>query len=783
MAVRRSSIVDNVLSDWDDATANADATSILSNWDDDAPSSVPAVQPNEGRKPRKRRSGKASPHGRRDDTAMEPGVDADREGNVPDIVIVPASPDDGIDADDGHMHSHDGDGDIGVESRDVSIEEVDDTDIADGVQDGYDVHDGGIIVGGVDEFAGEGLPNDGEGEFDGSSSILDDDDNDDGDGGRGTFDDSFDATDGLITDEPTGGIRIPFDGGVLGDEEDLLSEDDDSDTHNPYPSPVSTGISVPQAGSGDGTTHTPSPAMTVDTTNNHPVTRPHDVLEGFLDMYEDEMDAVKVLQKKNMEESPFGKVLLAKQHNDKLYRQASMSQPVMGNTQYGNDASPQSVDEPMSGNNSAGWGTMDDDNAGVVSASDSTDDDVMSQYDGDGRGYRDDDAVQEPGNGVIDDNGLTQDDDTGLHLDTGIHDDDHDATMAEGRDSASWGGDRGFGMDAVDNGPVAWDNGSSTGWNDGLTDGDNDGGQSVDDIRQALFDSIQSEDYDDRLDIPDVDGGIHDDHDANDVEADGDASVPGGEPDDGSDVSDDEHGSPDTESNNGGGDAKGFMEGLVKSKGSFRDKLGSFMSQVKSELHGGGSPEDSQPERGKSVPSPKDKRSKDMGIDDNNDAHDAQRMGFKQLLALVRQPKRLLSTVAVAVRGVKKATWVIIALVLVIGAVWGSSNIPAIMDKGGVDGTAVDEGSVTLEGAAWRDGMAVVTLGNPSDMVAHVSGTAEVRSWAPTINPMTWLGARVTAHCTIPGVEVNPGEEKTVESTCSEASGVWHRVRVQLQYD
>lgn len=238
---------------------------------------------------------------------------------------------------------------------------------------------------------------------------------------------------------------------------------------------------------------------------------------------------------------------------------------------------------------------------------------------------------------------------------------------------------------------------------------------------------------------------------------------------------------------------EGGIGSLFKGSGSIKEKIAALLAQMKSEFHGGdGSKPDADQTDSRSKTSLSkskgkgDKKSKDAESDGSPKGKKPRKSPKEMMdgvVAAVKNPKQLISTVRSAFKTAKKTTWILVAVITLVVGVWGGSNIPAITNKGGVTEEAVDEGSVSLVGTSWSDGKAKITMRNDSDMIAHVSGTAEVRSWAPTFNPTTWLTARVTASCSVPSVEVDPGAEKTVDAKCGKTSGVWHRIRARLSYE
>lgn len=150
-----------------------------------------------------------------------------------------------------------------------------------------------------------------------------------------------------------------------------------------------------------------------------------------------------------------------------------------------------------------------------------------------------------------------------------------------------------------------------------------------------------------------------------------------------------------------------------------------------------------------------------------------------------RGPLSAVHGVISKIRAVKRSYRIAATLGLVFAGLWTSLNVPAAMDRGGATGEVVDEGSVKVAAARWTGSGVEVTLRNDSEMVAHVSGSAVVKSWSPSASPVSWIGARVTATCRIPSTDVDPGASKTVEaSRCdAEPTGVWHRVKATLEYE
>lgn len=223
-------------------------------------------------------------------------------------------------------------------------------------------------------------------------------------------------------------------------------------------------------------------------------------------------------------------------------------------------------------------------------------------------------------------------------------------------------------------------------------------------------------------------------------------------------------------------DGAGGGSKLRKIRGSIGGKLHALMAQAKSEIGAGAddSPADSEPDRAPAESTGKGKRKSKSAAEDSPSAGSGKGGVLGAVDAVLRK-----------IRAVRRSWRIASALSLVFVGLWTSLNIPAAVDKGGANGAAVDEGSVKVSDARWTGSGVEVTLRNDSEMVAHVSGSAAVRSWSPSASPVSWIGARTTATCELPSTDVDPGESVTVSSIkCdAEPTGIWHRVKATLEYE
>lgn len=216
---------------------------------------------------------------------------------------------------------------------------------------------------------------------------------------------------------------------------------------------------------------------------------------------------------------------------------------------------------------------------------------------------------------------------------------------------------------------------------------------------------------------------------------------------------------------------------LRKIGDSIGGKLHALMAQAKSEIGAGAddSTADSEPDRAPAESH--GKRKSKSAVKDSPSAGNGKGKSGSVLGAL--------DAVLRKIRAVRRSWRIASALSLVFVGLWTSLNIPAAVDKGGANGAAVDEGSVKVAAARWTGSAVEVTLRNDSEMVAHVSGSAAVRSWSPSASPTSWIGARTTATCELPSTDVDPGATVTVSSIkCdAEPTGIWHRVKATLEYE
>lgn len=139
-----------------------------------------------------------------------------------------------------------------------------------------------------------------------------------------------------------------------------------------------------------------------------------------------------------------------------------------------------------------------------------------------------------------------------------------------------------------------------------------------------------------------------------------------------------------------------------------------------------------------------------------------------------------------ALRAMSKARRVAtygIAAAGVLGLAWAGANIP-YMNPTGSNDKAVDEGSVRIAKSSYEDGTAHITLTNDSDMIANISGTADVYTWSPFTHGVTGVIApKKAASCTIPDASIDPGATAELTAKCDgTATGAWPRVKVNIEY-
>ena len=139
-------------------------------------------------------------------------------------------------------------------------------------------------------------------------------------------------------------------------------------------------------------------------------------------------------------------------------------------------------------------------------------------------------------------------------------------------------------------------------------------------------------------------------------------------------------------------------------------------------------------------------------------------------------------------RKARRMYWIASMVAGLLVALWSALNIGAATNKGGPTTEAVNEGSVEVSSASWdkEKDQAEVMLRNKSDMIAHMAGKADVRTWSPDYRPASWVSPRVVASCPIPQQDIDPGKTKTITISMKDCKGkvhgVWPRVKVQLDY-
>ena len=140
------------------------------------------------------------------------------------------------------------------------------------------------------------------------------------------------------------------------------------------------------------------------------------------------------------------------------------------------------------------------------------------------------------------------------------------------------------------------------------------------------------------------------------------------------------------------------------------------------------------------------------------------------------------------IRKARRMYWIASMVAGLLIALWSALNIGAATNKGGPTTEAVNEGSVDVASASWDKSkdQAEVMLRNKSDMIAHMAGKADVRTWSPDYRPASWVSPRVVASCPIPQQDIDPGKTKTITISMKDCKGkvhgVWPRVKVQLDY-
>lgn len=138
------------------------------------------------------------------------------------------------------------------------------------------------------------------------------------------------------------------------------------------------------------------------------------------------------------------------------------------------------------------------------------------------------------------------------------------------------------------------------------------------------------------------------------------------------------------------------------------------------------------------------------------------------------------------VNRVRAFIWLIGVLSTVFVVAWGWVNTHVANDIFAETSSAVDEGSVRVESAQWVDNHVQAKVTNTSDMIAHATPVASVRTFSPQWNsPQSWIVPREVMSCSFKRVDLNPSQSQEIQSTnCTgDMSGVWARVKITITYE
>lgn len=179
--------------------------------------------------------------------------------------------------------------------------------------------------------------------------------------------------------------------------------------------------------------------------------------------------------------------------------------------------------------------------------------------------------------------------------------------------------------------------------------------------------------------------------------------------------------------------------------------------------------------KGKSSPMTKNHEEDERPVRDH-------RFRFPKMTAssMINAPLRLLRKL----RKARRMYWIAYSLAGLFVVLWSFTNISAANSKGGAVDAAVNEGSVEVASATWKNGHVETVLKNKSDMIAHVAGEANVKTWSPDYRPASWVSPRVVMSCKIPQEDIDPGKSAVIKpNDCNgKVHGVWPRVQVRLDY-
>lgn len=192
----------------------------------------------------------------------------------------------------------------------------------------------------------------------------------------------------------------------------------------------------------------------------------------------------------------------------------------------------------------------------------------------------------------------------------------------------------------------------------------------------------------------------------------------------------------------------------------------------------------------------KDKIKNEIGVPDENEEPDQQEPKTIPQLPSAEKPQRHtngkgLSNILLApvhmvmstIRGLSKILRIILSLsglVFLIVVAWLIFNIIPAVSNTSAQYTH-DEGNVSVSSLSYANNKVSFSVDNESDMIAHISATASVKAWKPSISRISSIISPIDVmSCQSQSADLMPEESKTITLSCSGEQGIWMRPIVKV---
>ena len=192
----------------------------------------------------------------------------------------------------------------------------------------------------------------------------------------------------------------------------------------------------------------------------------------------------------------------------------------------------------------------------------------------------------------------------------------------------------------------------------------------------------------------------------------------------------------------------------------------------------------------------KDKIKNEIGVPDENEEPEQQGQKAIPQLPSAEKPKphtngkglsNILLTpvhmVMSAIRGLSKILRIILSLsglVFLIVVAWLIFNIIPAVSNTSTQYTH-DEGNASVSSLSYANNKVSFSVDNKSDMIAHISASASVKAWKPSLSHISSIISPIDVmSCQPQSADIMPKESKTMTLQCNGESGIWMRPIVKV---